>query len=74
VNRPPAALHNGADRRIQQRPHTLEAKLVLVKGERPGNVCGGELRRDPTHHGRSLAQPRRRGAETTGRPACATTP
>jgi hypothetical protein len=39
---------------ILPRSQTLEAKLVLVIGERAGNVGGEELRYDLTDHGSSV--------------------
>src|SRR5271170_5653981 len=57
VNRVLVTRHNGVDRWILPRPLTLEAKLVLVIGERAENVRGEEQRRDLTDHWPSVPRP-----------------
>jgi hypothetical protein len=51
VDRVLVAGHDGVDRRILPCPQTFEAKLVVVIGERPGNIGGEEMRCDLTDHG-----------------------
>lgn len=44
MNYPLVTRHDGTDRRIQPRAQTIEAKLVVVIGERGGNCTGNAPR------------------------------
>ena len=57
VNGVLVACHDGVDRRVLPCPQTFEAELVLVIGDRTGNVRGEKLRCDLTDHAASVPQP-----------------